>query len=84
MDEWEYFRIAVSYRENNNLDFVGKKDKDPSSIATHGGMKARFNVTPAEWQAYLQSLRDEGWELLNVDKSSSGSGETYTLKRPKT
>jgi hypothetical protein len=83
MNEWEYFRIAVSYRENGNVDFVGKKDKDPSSVATHGGMKARFNVTSDEWKVYLQSLRDEGWEIINIDKSTSGSNETYTLKRAK-
>ena len=83
MDEWEYFRIAVSYRENGNVDFVAKKDKDPSSLATHGGMKAQFNITPGEWQKYLQKLSDEGWELLNIEKSTTGSSETYTLKRPK-
>lgn len=83
MDQWEYFRIAVSYRENGNVDFVAKKDKDPSSIATHGGMKAQFNITSLEWNAYLQKLRDEGWELVNIDKGTSGNSETYTLKRPK-
>ena len=83
MDEWEHFRIAVSYRENGNVDFVAKKDKDPSSIATHGGMKAQFNITPSEWQKYLQKLSDDGWELLSVEKGTTESTETYTLKRPK-
>ena len=83
MAEWEYFRIAVSYRENGNIDFVAKKEREPSSLATHGGMKAQFNITPGEWKSYLQNLRNEGWELVNVDKSSSGNSETYTLKRVK-
>jgi hypothetical protein len=83
MDEWEYFRIAVSYRENGRMDFVGKKDKDGSSIATHGGMKAHFNIEPQEWEAYLQKLREEGWNLVNVDKNEPGRNETYTLRRPK-
>jgi len=83
MDEWEYFHSEGYHRENGNVDFVAKKDKDPSSIATHGGMKAQFNIAPDEWKAYLQKLRDEGWELLNVEKSTSGSNETYTLKRAK-
>lgn len=81
MDEWEYFRIAVSYRENGNIDFVAKKEKAASSLATHDGMKAQFNITPEEWKAYLQKLREEGWEFQNVEKSASGSSETYTLKR---
>ena len=83
MSEWEYFRIAVSYRETGRIDFVGKKDKDNSSIATHGGMKAHFNVQPAEWETFLQNLRDEGWELIGVDKGDDGRSETYNLSRPK-
>ncbi len=83
MEEWEYFRIAVSYRENGRIDFVAKKDKDGSSIATHGGMKAHFNVMPSEWEAFLQKLRDEGWELVNVDRNELGRSETYNLRRPK-
>jgi hypothetical protein len=83
MGEWEYFHIAVSYRENGRVDFVAKKDKDPSSIATHGGMKAQFNIAPGEWEAYLQKLRDEGWELVSVDKSEQGHNVTYTLRRAK-
>jgi hypothetical protein len=82
--EWEHFRIAVSYRENGNVDFVAKKDRDTSSMATHGGMKAQFNITPVEWKAYLQEMQDDGWELQHVEKSTSGSGETYILKRAKT
>ena len=84
MAEWEQFRIAVSYRENGNVDFVAKKDRDAPSLATHGGMKAQFNITPVEWEAYLKKMKDEGWELQNVEKSTSGSGETYILKRAKT
>ena len=84
MAEWEHFRIAVSYRENGNVDFVAKKDRDTSSMATHGGMKAQFNITPVEWKAYLQEMQDDGWELQHVEKSTSGSGETYILKRAKT
>ena len=84
MAEWEQFRIAVSYRENGNVNFVAKKDRDASSLATHGGMKAQFNITPVEWEAYLQKMKDEGWELQNVEKRTSGSDETYILKRAKT
>lgn len=83
MEEWEYFRIAVSYRESGRIDFVAKKDKDGSSIATHGGMKAHFNVMPEDWEAFLQNLREEGWQLVNVDKNESGRSETYNLRRPK-
>ena len=83
MDEWEYFRIAVSYRETGRIDFVAKKDKDGSSIATHGGMKAHFNVMPGEWETFLQKLREEGWELVTVDQNEPGRSETYTLRRPK-
>ncbi len=83
MDEWEYFRIAVSYRENGRIDFVAKKDKDPSSIATHGGMKAHFNVMRSEWETFLQRLGEEGWELINVDKNEDGRNETYNFKRVK-
>jgi len=83
MEEWEYFRIAVSYRESGRIDFVAKKDKDGSSIATHGGMKAHFNVMPSEWEAFLQKLREEGWELVNVDKNESGRSETHNLRRLK-
>ena len=83
MAEWEYFRIAVSHRESGRIDFVGKKDKDGSSIATHGGMKAQFNVEPGAWEAYQQKLRDEGWELEHVDRSEDGRSETYNFKRPK-
>jgi len=83
MDEWEYLRIAVSYRESGRMDFVAKKDKDGSSIATHGGMKAHFNIMPSEWEAFLKKLREEGWELVNVDKNESERSETYNLRRPK-
>ncbi len=83
MDEWEYFRIAVSYRDDGRVDFVAKKDKDPASLATHGGMKAQFNIAPKEWEAYLQNLRDEGWELVSVDKGDNGRTEAYLLKRRK-
>ncbi len=83
MDEWEYFRIAVSYRESGRMDFVAKKDKDGSSIATHGGMKAHFNIMPSEWEAFLKKLREEGWELVNVDKNELERSETYNLRRPK-
>jgi hypothetical protein len=83
MDEWEYFRVAVSYRESGRIDFVGKKDKDGSSIATHGGMKAQFNVEPSTWEAYRQKLRDEGWELEAVDRKEDGRNETYNFRRAK-
>jgi len=83
MDEWEYFRIAVSYRESGRLDFVARKDKAGSSLATHGGMKAHFNVPPGEWEGFQQKLRDEGWELEKVDRSDEGRSETYNFKRPK-
>lgn len=83
MAEWEYFRVAVSYRESGKMDFVARKDKDGSLIATHGGMKAHFNVEPSEWEAFEQKLRDEGWELETVDKNEDGRNETYNFKRPK-
>jgi hypothetical protein len=46
-------------------------------------MKAHFNVMPEEWQAFLQRLRDDGWELIKVDKGSSGHEETYNFRRLK-
>ena len=84
MDEWEYFRIAVSYRESGRIDFVARKDKDGSSIATHGGMKAHFNVMPSDWEAFQQRLRQDGWVLVNVDKNEDGRNVTYNFRRSKT
>ena len=83
MDEWEYFRIAVSYRESGRMDFVAKKDKVGSSIATHGGMKAHFNVTPEDWEAFQQKLREDGWELESIDRNENGRSETHNFKRLK-
>jgi len=83
MNEWEYFRIAVSYRESGRIDFVAKKDKVGSSIATHDGMRAHFNVTREEWEAFQQKLRDEGWELENMERKENGRDETHTFKRHK-
>ena len=83
MDEWEYFRIAVSYRESGRMDFVAKKDKVGSSIATHGGMKAHFNVTPEDWEAFQQKLREDGWELESIDRNENARSETHNFKRLK-
>jgi hypothetical protein len=83
MDEWEYFRIAVSYRETGRIDFVAKKDKVGSSIATHGGMKAHFNAMPSDWEAFQQKLREEGWELESMESHENGRSETYNFRRPK-
>jgi hypothetical protein len=83
MNEWEYFRVAVSYRASGTIDFVARKDKDGSSIATHGGMKAHFNVPPAEWEAFQGKLREDGWELENVDRRDEGRSETYIFRRAK-
>jgi len=84
MAEWEYFRIAVSYRESGRIDFVARKDRDGSSIATHGGMKAHFNVPLEEWEAFQGKLRAEGWELEKVDRNEDGRNETYNFRRAKT
>ena len=83
MAEHEYLRIAVSYRESGRIDFVARKDKDGSSIATHGGMKAQFNVEPSAWDAYQQKLREEGWKLEHVDRSKDERSETYNFRRLK-
>lgn len=81
MDKWIHLRISVSYKEDNRIDFVSRRDKALPSIATHDGMEAYFNVTRAEWEAYLQKLQDDGWELDEVNTRKEGREESYIFRR---
>ena len=82
MTSWEYLRISVYHKEDGNLDFVAKKDKTmPSSIATHDGMEAHFNVSQSEWEAYLQKLQAQGWQLDKVEKRGDGQSESFYFKK---
>lgn len=83
MNKWEYLRVSVYHKADGNIDFVAKKDKTVSSIATHDGMVAYFNVTPGEWEAYLQKLRNEGWKQETAQKQDNGQSESYAFKRSK-
>jgi hypothetical protein len=83
MDTLEYLRISVYEKEGGRLDFVVKRDKTSPSIATHDGMEGHFNVTPSDWDTYLEKLKDEGWELVSVDHRNEGHERSYQFKRVK-
>lgn len=84
MNKWEYLRVSVYHKTDGNIDFVAKKDKTASSIATHDGMEAYFNVTTNEWVTYLQKLREAGWKQETAEKRDNGQSESYAFKRSKT
>jgi hypothetical protein len=83
MNQWEYLRVALHHRENGKIDYVARRERALPSIATHEEMRGHFNVEPNEWDAYLQKLQSERWDLEQVDKQADGQNETYYFKRAK-
>jgi hypothetical protein len=83
MNDWEYLRVAVHYRDDGNIDYVARQGNSLSSIATHQEMRGHFNIAPEEWGAYLQKLKGERWELDQVERQDQGENETYVFKRIK-
>ncbi len=83
MDEWEYLRISVYYKEDDTIDFISKKGKTLSNLSTHEGMITRFNVEAGVLDAYLLKLKNEGWEMADFTKREDGRHEAYSYKRLK-
>jgi hypothetical protein len=83
MEEWEYLRVSVYYKEDDRIDFISKRGKTLSSIATHDGMETYFNVEQSVWESYLQKLKVDGWQLADLNKREDGRHEAYAFRRPK-
>lgn len=83
MNDWEYMRVAVHHRDDGNIDYVARRESTAPSIATHQEMRGHFNISPEEWDAYLQKLKRERWMLEHVDRQDQGENETYSFKRIK-
>jgi len=83
MDKWETLRVSVYCKDDERIDFVVKRDKALPSIATHDGMEGHFNVTQSAWDAYLQKLKVDGWEMVSVDHRDEGHEKSYQFKRAK-
>ena len=80
---WEHLRVSIYHKGDDKIDFVAKREKEFPSIATHDSMEGHFNVACDKWDAYLQKLKESGWELVSIDERIKGREETYHFKRSK-
>jgi hypothetical protein len=70
MIKWEYLRITVIYDTNDIINSVNANDRELLHKVEHH-----------EWDAYLNKLGDEGWELVSVNMWNDGYDEAYYFKR---
>ncbi len=71
MQKWEYLRVTVIYTDNDKIDSVSANNREFLRLIDHD-----------EWDAYLNKLGIEGWELLSVNMWNDGWDEAYYFKRP--
>jgi hypothetical protein len=70
MRKWEYTEGAVRYFPDGQPDFISRN-----------GVPVLFEQAPPDRHAYLNSLGQDGWELVNV-YLAGGQMEIYHFKRP--
>ena len=70
MRKWEYIEVVVHYFPDGRLDFISRN-----------GMTVLFEQPSPDRHMYLNSLGQEGWELVTI-YPSTGWTEIYHFKRP--
>ena len=70
MRKWEYTEVAVHYFPDGQIDFISRDE-----------ITGLFEQAPPDRHAYLNSLGQDGWELVNV-YVAAGHMEIYHFKRP--
>ena len=68
MHNWEYLILTVMFDEDHLVKSV-----------TRGGVTIFENVKMSVVHAYMDDLKSEGWEVINVRPIESG--ETYEFRK---
>lgn len=68
MQRWEYLILSVKFGDNNLVESV-----------TRGGVTIFENVKMGVVLDYMDGLKSDGWEVMNVRPVALG--ETYELKK---